>query len=117
MHLSLTALVGLLAYTASAQVQFQVPKPDLVENPIAYGSSKKVAADLDGDGDLDYVHDESGTIRFMFTLGGGRLRGAVAIERSSRFFADPEGSVAFDSALLMRGIDHRWVAHKPMRLS
>ena len=37
----------------------------------------------------------------------------------SSFFDDPEaftdGSAEFDSALLMRGIPHRWVAHEPMR--
>ena len=39
----------------------------------------------------------------------------------SSFFADvarfPTGSISFDSALLMRGIRHEWLAHDPLRVA
>jgi hypothetical protein len=72
----------------------------------------------------------AGSVGYSASAGGCRFDGlrletfrwtvdALSVDRAfSSFFCDsgrfPEGSVAFDHALVMRDIPHRWIAQPPI---
>lgn len=78
-------------------------------------SEQTVAIALDSCDGSTHVHVAG---RVAEQMPAGSVFGSVAA--ASSWFADPQrfppGSVAFDSALLMRDIPHLWRAHRPLRV-